>query len=198
MSDSPVVLVHGLWDSPRIFNRLVQILKDKGVSVFAPFLPHELGSVSIYELSKELDVYIASQFKKEEKIDLFGFSMGGLISRLWLQNLEGAKRTNRFISVGSPHKGTYTAQFIPTWLLKGVAEMKRGSPLINELNADLNDLKKVDCMSFFCALDLMVFPGWQAVLPVGSSSLIPVFTHKGLINNPISLDILSKAILKGR
>jgi len=198
MSYSPIVLVHGLWDSPRIFTCLAQQLKDKGVPVFTPFLPHKLGSVSIYDLSEGLDLYISTQFNEGEKIDLLGFSMGGLISRLWLQRLEGVKRTNRFISLGAPHQGTYTAQFIPPWLLKGVAEMKRGSSLIKELNSDLNDLKGVDCMSFFCVCDLMVVPGWEAVLPVGSSSLIPVLTHKGLINSPTSLKILSQAILKRR
>ena len=198
MPDSPIVLVHGLWDSPSIFNSLVQQLKAKGHSVVAPFLSHKLGRTSLYELSEELDLYISTQFKGDEKIDLFGFSMGGLVSRIWLQKLNGAIRTNRFISVGTPHNGTYTAQFIPHWLLKGVAEMKRGSSLIKELNSDLKDLKKVDCMSFFCLWDLMVFPGWEAVLPLGSSSLIPVLTHKGLINSPVSLDILSKAILNER
>tara|TARA_Y100001968_G_scaffold269529_1_gene260374 strand:+ start:4230 stop:4829 length:600 start_codon:yes stop_codon:yes gene_type:complete len=198
MSCRPIVLVHGLWDSPGIFNGLIERLGPRGVPIFSPFLPHELGNVSIYELSKELDLYISTHFKGDEEIDLFGFSMGGLISRLWLQKFDGAKRTNRFISVGSPHKGTYTAQLIPPWLLRGVAEMKRGSSLIKELNDGLNHLTKIECMSFFCAWDLMVFPGWQAVLPVGSSYLIPVLTHKGLINNPSSLDILSRAILNER
>tara|TARA_Y100001968_G_scaffold333627_1_gene397730 strand:- start:4362 stop:4967 length:606 start_codon:yes stop_codon:yes gene_type:complete len=196
MSQAPVVLVHGLWDNPRIFNGLIKRLENAGCTVFAPFLPHKFGSISIYDLSEELDVYISKNFNDDDTFNLLGFSMGGLIGRLWIQKFDGARRTNRFITVGTPHKGTITAQLIPPWFLRGVSEMKKGSALIKELNRDINDLKKVDCISFFCLWDLMVFPGWQAVLPVGSSSVIPVLTHKGLIKNSSSLDIIFSSIIR--
>ena len=128
-------------------------------------------------------------------IDLLGFSMGGIISRVWLQQLGGARRTHRFISVGSPQQGTLTAQWIPRWLLAGLADMKRGSALLRSLNADPSPLRELDCVSCFCSCDLMVVPGWQARLPVGMVRSIPVLTHQQLIAHPHALDVLMQILL---
>ena len=40
----------------------------------------------------------------------------------------------------------------------------------------------------------MSFPGWEAKLSIGDSYDIPVLTHKELITNSSSLDILAKKI----
>tara|TARA_B100000700_G_C14977612_1_gene824669 strand:+ start:148 stop:753 length:606 start_codon:yes stop_codon:yes gene_type:complete len=192
----PVVLVHGLWDTPHLFNKLKNRLEEFELSVFAPHLPHNYGRISISVLAQDLQLHIEKQFGKDVVIDLVGFSMGGLIGRVWLQEMHGAERTSRFISVGSPHKGTFTAQLVPSWFLAGVAEMKRSSIFLNELNSDFLALNEVECISFFCVLDLMVFPGWEAVLPVGSAFRLPVLTHKALMNNSVAIDRIVGKILR--
>ena len=111
-----------------------------------------------------------------------------------MQNHDGFLRTKRFFSIGTPHFGTYTAQMIPSFLMTGIAEMKRGSSLLSQLNNDLTSLEKVECTSFFTKWDLMSFPGWQAKLSIGDSYQLPVLTHKELITNSGSLDILAKKI----
>ena len=83
---------------------------------------------------------------------------------------------------------------IPSFLMPGIAEMKRGSSLLSQLNNDLTSLGKVECTSFFTKWDLMSFPGWQAKLSIGDSYHLPVLTHKELITNSRSLDILAKKI----
>jgi triacylglycerol lipase len=85
---------------------------------------------------------------------------------------------------------------IPSFLMPGIAEMKRGSRLLSLLNNDLTSLEKVECTSFFTKWDLMSFPGWQAKLSIGESYHLPVLTHKELITNSSSLDILVKKIFK--
>ncbi len=191
----PLVLVHGLWDEPNIFNSLIKNLDQPNLPLLIPHLPHDFGRRSLRDLAGELDRYIYESYGDELSIDLLGFSMGGVIGRLWLQNFGGALRTDRFLSVGSPHNGTLTAQAFPDWLFHGVSEMKVGSPLLRELNSDLTALKNVSCSSFFCRWDLMVFPGWKAVLPVGSSYAIPVLTHKGLVSHPKALNVLKRILL---
>ena len=116
--------------------------------------------------------------------------MGGVISRLWLQQLGGVLRTRHFISVGSPHRGPLLAQFVPYFLFPGIAEMKCGSHLIRELNANSHLLQGLKCSSYFCRWDLMVVPGWDAVLPTGLHQNIPVLTHKDLISHPKSLKLI--------
>ena len=120
----PLVLVHGLWNTPQLFERLLNHLNQKPSLLLAPHLPHDFGRVGIRELAKELDLQIQSRFGSEQPIDILGFSMGGLISRVWLQEFMGFKRTIRFFSIGSPHKGTLTAQLVPKSFFKGITEMK--------------------------------------------------------------------------
>ena len=190
----PIFLVHGLWNSPKLFEKLLKKIKEDDYQIYRPHLPHKLGKISLTCLARDLDSNIKELVGPDIEIDIVGFSMGGLISRLWLQNHNGFLRTKRFFSIGTPHFGTYTAQMIPSSFMPGIAEMKRGSSLISQLNSDLTSLKKVECISFFTKWDLMSFPGWQAKLSIGDSYPLPVLTHKELITNSISLDILAKKI----
>ena len=192
----PIFLVHGLWNNPKLFEKLVKRIKEDNYLLHSPHLPHEFGKTSLRRLARDLDSKIEELVAPEIEIDIVGFSMGGLISRLWLQNHGGFLRTKRFFSIGTPHFGTYTAQMIPSSFMPGIAEMKRGSSLLSQLNNDLSSLKKVECISFFTKWDLMSFPGWQAKLPIGDSYYVPVLTHKELITNPISLEILAEKIFK--
>jgi len=190
----PIVLVHGLWNNPKLFEKLLKKVKEDDYQLYRPHLPHKFGKTSLIRLARDLDSKIEELVGPEIEIDIVGFSMGGLISRIWLQNHNGFSRTKRFFSIGTPHLGTYTAQVIPSSLMPGIAEMKRGSSLLSQLNDDLSPLENVECISFFTKWDLMSFPGWQAKLSIGDSYHLPVLTHKELITNSISLDILAEKI----
>jgi len=190
----PIFLVHGLWNNPKLFERLIKKIKEDDYQLYKPHLPHNYGHTSLRQLARDLDSRIEELVGPEIEIDIVGFSMGGLISRYWLQNYNGFLRTKRFFTIGTPHFGTYTAQMIPSFLMPGIAEMKKGSSLLSQLNNDLTSLEKVDCTSFFTKWDLMSFPGWQSKLSIGDSYHLPVLTHKGLIINSRSLDILAEKI----
>ena len=191
----PLVLVHGLFDTPRLFSRLERRLEGQDRPVLSPHLPHRFGATPLRQLAQRLDGLIQERWGVETSIDILGFSMGGVIARTWLQELGGAKRTHRFLSVGSPQQGTLTAQCVPAWLFAGLADMKRGSPLLRSLNGNYSHLQAVECISFFCRWDLMVCPGWQAVLPIGTSTAVPVWMHQQLMSHPRSLDLLTEALL---
>ena len=191
----PLVLIHGLWDTPHLFRRLVRRLDVHDIPLLVPHLPHRLGAVPLRTLAQQLDDHIRRRWGDDTEVDLLGFSMGGIIGRVWLQQLGGVRRTHRFISVGSPQRGTVTAQWIPSWLFAGLADMKRGSPLLRALNADVQSLKRLDCVSFYCRWDLMVVPGWQAHLPVGTVRDLPVLTHQQLMSHPRALEELVRTLL---
>ena len=195
-SPTPLVLLHGLWDTPRLFRRLEQNLGERRAPLLIPHLPHGLGTTPIRALADQLGRDIEAAFGPDTPIDLLGFSMGGLIGRTWIQLAGGHRRTRRFISVGSPQQGTLTAQPWPRWLLAGVADMKLGSRLLRQLNDNVDALRSVDCASFFCTADLMVWPGWRAVLPVGPRQSVPVLTHQQLMSDPAALDALVAELLR--
>ena len=191
----PLVLVHGLWDTPRLFNRLKRELGDRREPLLIPHLPHRLGAVGLLELAELLGSHIEAAFGSEQSIDLLGFSMGGVIVRSWIQLLGGHRRARRFHCVGSPQRGTWAAQPWPRCILRGIGDMKRGSALLRRLDADLSTLEPVNCRSYYCHTDLTVVPGWQAHLPIGPAIAMPVLTHRQLITDPRALRILSRDLL---
>tara|TARA_B100000579_G_scaffold297776_1_gene247819 strand:+ start:150 stop:752 length:603 start_codon:yes stop_codon:yes gene_type:complete len=190
----PIFLVHGLWNDPKLFEKLLKKVKEDDYQIYIPHLPHKFGKTSLWRLARDLDSQIEQLVGPEIEIDIVGFSMGGLISRLWIQKYNGFLRTKRLFTIGTPHFGTYTAQLMPYFFMPGIAEMKRGSNLLSKLNNDMTSLEKVECTSFFTKWDLMSFPGWQAKLSIGDSYHLPVFTHKELITNSLSLEILARKI----
>ena len=191
----PLVLVHGLWDTPRVFNRLKRHLGERRQPLLIPHLPHRLGAVGLLELAELLGSHIEAAFGRGQPIDVLGFSMGGVIVRSWIQLLGGHRRTRRFHCVGSPQRGTWAAQAVPSRLLPGIADMKRGSRLLRRLDADLSTLEPVDCHSYYCRADLTVFPGWQARLPLGTAVALPVWTHRQLITDSRALQVLSGELM---
>jgi triacylglycerol lipase len=195
MSELPLVLVHGLWDKPELFSKLEQRLAHLRPNRFVPHLQHNLGAIGLEELAVKLNKYIIEKYGPNQELDILGFSMGGIISRIWIQKLGGYKRTRRFICVGSPQKGTLAAQLIPKWLLPGIAQMKLGSILLNKLNKEYGPLNSVECYSFYCKTDITVFPGWLAVLPIGISEALPVWTHRQLIVQSMAIERISQLLL---
>lgn len=193
---TPLVLVHGLFDTPRLFDSLRRRLDGRRSPLLIPHLPHGLGSVSLTELAALLDNRIEAAFGADQPLDLMGFSMGGVIARAWIQLLGGHRRTRRFTSVASPQRGTMAALPWPRWPLAGIADMKPGSALLRQLAEGAEQLQAIECCSFYCPTDLTVFPGWQAVLPVGPRHPLPVFWHNRLMAEPASLDPLVAELLR--
>ena len=87
---NPVVLIHGFCDSAKSMRRMRRWLRSRGWHVLAPDLTPNDGSLSLCELAKWLATYIEETFPKDRKIDVVGFSMGGVISRYYVQRLHGA------------------------------------------------------------------------------------------------------------
>jgi triacylglycerol lipase len=80
--------------------------------------------------------------------------------------------------------------------LAGIADMKPGSDLLRRLDRDIEPLRQIECCSFYCPTDLTVFPGWEAVLPVGPCKPLPVFWHNLLMAEPGSLDPVVAELLR--
>lgn len=188
--------MHGLLDSPAIFNALKRCLGNQRQPLLIPELPLRFGLTPISEAAELLGSHIEAAFGLEQPIDLLGFSIGGVIARTWIQLLGGQRRTRRFTSVGSPQQGTLTAQPWPGRLLAGIADLKSGSPLLTELNGNLDALAGIDCCSFYSTIDLAVLPGWRAVLPVGRTQMLPVWAHPQLLRAPKSVQLLAQELLR--
>jgi triacylglycerol lipase len=196
MSAPPLVLVHGLFDTPRIFDGLKWRLAGGRWPLLIPHLPHGLGWVPLEDLARLLGQHIDAAFGSDQPVDVLGFSMGGVIARTWVQLEGGHRRTRRLTTVASPHRGTLAAVPWPRPWLPGLADMKPGSSLLRRLDENVDALRSVECCSFYCPTDLTVFPGWQAVLPFGPRHPVPVFWHNRLMAEPGSLDPVAQELLR--
>ncbi len=192
----PLVLVHGLLDTPRVFNGLRDHLDGRRHGLISPALPMRLGRTPVMQAAELLADSINSSVGPHQTVDMLGFSMGGIIARCWIQLLGGAQRIRRFVSIGSPHQGTITAQPWPGRVFQGIDDVKWGSALLRRLDQDIEPLKRIDCHSFFSALDLVVLPGWRAVLPVGQRTMLPVLTHPQLLRDRAALRPLARELLR--
>ncbi len=179
-----------------MFEALKRELGGERQPLLIPSLPLRLGRTSVMEGAERLGSHIEAAFGREEPLDLLGFSIGGVIARCWIQLLGGHARTRRFISVGSPQQGTLTALPWPGRIFSGIADLRWGSALLERLNSDLDRLQRIECHSFYSALDLAVLPGWRAVLPVGARTMLPVLTHPQLLRDRAALVPLARELLR--
>ena len=193
---NPIILIHGLWNTSDIFSSITSKLDEKGVEYFAPTLKHKYGMTSIVALANLLNNLILEKYGLEKELDILGFSMGGIIGRYWIKKFNGYKRTRRFITVGSPHKGTLASQLVPEFPFKGISEMKINSFLLRDLSNYDYLLKSISCISFFTYWDLMVFPGWRANLNSGEKIPLKIYKHKNLVSNPAAVERIINRLIK--
>ena len=193
---NPLILIHGLWNTSDIFSSIILKLDEMGIEYFAPTLKHNYGISSIVELTNLLDNLILEKYGLEKELDILGFSMGGIIGRYWIKKFNGYKRTRLFITVGTPHNGTLTSQFVPRYPFRGISEMKINSFLLRDLSKYDYLLKDINCISFYTNWDLMVFPGWRANLNSGEKISLKIYKHKNLVRNPKAVEKIVDRILK--
>tara|TARA_B100000965_G_scaffold391502_1_gene399630 strand:+ start:60 stop:659 length:600 start_codon:yes stop_codon:yes gene_type:complete len=192
----PIILIHGLWNTSDIFSLITAKLDEIGIEYFAPTLEHKYGMKSIVELTNLLNDLIIEKYGYKKELDILGFSMGGIIGRYWINKFNGYKRTRRFLTVGSPHKGTLASQLVPKYPFRGISEMKINSHLLRELSKSDYLLNGIECISFFTYWDLMVFPGWKASLNSGEKISLKIYKHKNLIRNPNAVGKIIEKLLK--
>ena len=170
----PVVLVHGIWDTPSIFDRMRARLEEAGRSAFAVSLKPNNGSVTLEQSADQLRQLIDARLGPRGSLDMVAFSMGGLVARYYAQRLGGLARIAHFVTISTPHHGTRAAYLEP---LPGVQEMRPGSPFLQDLDRDAARLARVSVTSIWTPLDIIIFPAVSSRLAFGSEVQIPVLLH---------------------
>jgi triacylglycerol lipase len=151
-------------------------LSARGFRPLAVDLSPSNGAVGLEDLAAQLNTFVERELAPDEPFDLVGFSMGGLVSRYYVQCLGGAERVGRLITISSPHQGTYWA-----WIASnaGSRQMRPGSAFLRELNRDITALERVRHASIWTPLDLMILPakssrlGEDFQLIIGLHALMP-------------------------
>ncbi len=188
---NPVLLIHGIDDTGAVFNTMAGYLKARGWSVYTPDLIPNNGALGLDELAKQIDDYVAANFAPEQTLDLVGFSMGGIVSRYYIQRLGGINRVQRFITISSPHYGTALAYASGR---PGCVQMRTNSDFLKDLNCDAAMLKHLNFTSIWTPYDLMIVPANSSQIPVGREETIPVALHSWMLKDSRSLAIVAATL----
>ncbi|MDZ8222902.1 triacylglycerol lipase [Nostoc sp. ChiVER01] len=188
---NPVLLIHGIDDTRAVFQKMAVHLVLQGWSVHSLNLVPNNGDVGLDELAKQVADYVTATFAPEQSLDLVGFSMGGIVSRYYVQRLGGINRVQRFITISSPHHGTVVAYGSRR---PGCVQMRPDSIFLKNLNSDAVMLGQLDFTSIWTPYDLMIVPANSSQMSVGSEVIVPVPLHPWMLTDPRSLAVVKAAL----
>ncbi len=176
-----IVLVHGFTFSPGRVRFMADFLRKRGRKVLTPVLLPSNGSLPMETLAAMLGQYLETTTRPDERLDLIGFSMGGLVCRYYLQRLGGHARTDRFISIASPNHGTAIARFLPG---AGMRQMRPGSAFLRDLNSDLSALEHLKCSVLYTPFDGIILPARSSVMACAANNRMAIPGHPIMLYHP--------------
>lgn len=186
-SPQRVVLVHGFLETGASFSVLRKRLEKRGVQCFIPRLQPSDGRGGLENIAARLKQDIDEKFGTREPISIVAFSMGGLVSRYYLQNLGGAARCENLITIASPHNGTEMARLYPSL---GAEQMRPSSQFLTDLYATQAKLGKMPVVSYRTPLDLVILPAASSIWDRAENLSIPVLLHPLMLSSHcVLLDI---------
>jgi triacylglycerol lipase len=189
----PVILVPGYRDNFRVFQQLTRYLKAQHFDVHALTLQPSDGRLPLNQLAEQVAAYVETRFAPEEVLDFVGFSMGGIVLRYYLQRLGGLARADHFVTLGSPHRGTWMAYYSRR---PGVLQMRPRSPFLLDLAEDEEKLSQIRFISIWTPLDLTIVPSSSSVTSVGQHQRLMLPYHRALVTDGRSLQMVANVLLQ--
>jgi triacylglycerol lipase len=168
-----IVLVHGYLANRGPLLPLAAYLRARG---HKQILAYEYsGTVGIEQAAIGLRDFLRERVRGG-RIDLVCHSLGGLVARVYLQELGGARRVDRCVTLGTPHRGTYNAYWVTSRVGR---ELRPDSPLLARLDSSRSAAAAVRFASIVAGSDNIVIPrvfsSTEAVVHV------PGLGHLGLL-----------------
>jgi triacylglycerol lipase len=106
-------------------------------------------------LAEQLKLAIDQRWGGTAEVHVVAHSMGGLISRQYLQHLGGHQRCASLTTLATPHHGTLAAWCYPG---KGAWQMRAGSEFLQSLVATEHRLAGMALHSYCTPMDLIILP----------------------------------------
>jgi triacylglycerol lipase len=183
---SSVILVHGFKDTSAKMQPMARYIRTAGWEVHTPTLEPSWGQATIEDLAQQLADYLDANIAQDQRVDLVGFSMGGIVCRYYLQRMGGLERVGRFISISTPHRGTVMANLVPHGFLRrpGITQLTLNSVFLQELNKDAAALGRIRFTSLWTPLDLMILPASSSRMKVGRDMTMWVAAHPLMVWEP--------------
>ncbi len=168
-----VVFVHGFLATGAVLHPLRDRVRAVG------FGTHELSygpQVPFVGIAERLRTLVDTDVPRDEPVVLVGHSLGGLVSRWYLQKLSGRDRVCGLVTLATPHGGVAQARLLPTSV--GHA-LRPGGVYLRALEAQ----SSVPHVNIFGEADHIV-PVQSGAAVVGAESVGLPCDHNELLYDP--------------
>ncbi len=171
-----VVLIHGYMANRSGLLLLGAYLRARGADQVLSF--NYRSAAGIENGARELKEYLRKHVRGG-RIDLVCHSLGGLVARVYLQELGGARRVDQCITMGTPHQGTYNAYWVASRVGR---ELRPDSALLQRLETSRESAVKVQFTSIVAGSDNIIVP---RVFSANEETIhIPDIGHVGMLFSP--------------
>ncbi len=191
-----IILIHGYMMRSGVMWFLKQRLKLSGykqVYLFDYYPPKE----SIEFFARMLSRFVDDISNETQiKVSIIAHSMGGLISRYYINELGGYKHVERLITLGTPYAGSQLWSFAVCHCGR---QMRPGSLLLKQMSNKYDDkLKNIAVTSIYSDFDELVIPQESAVLSIANAEnkIVCGVGHVGLLFDNQVYRLIKLALLK--
>lgn len=167
----PILYLAG-YGAPSFHGRyFISRLEVEGFDVYEVKLPRfQTGDIPHSAAVLSIEVQKARRRFGASKVNLVGHSLGGVISRYYLQKLGGWKNVHRAVYLGTPHRGVRAAALIP--FTKAGRQLMPNSNFMRDLNSDPARCRNIKCLSIISRFDEVVVPREAGILPCGYNKVV--------------------------
>ncbi|MET9882175.1 alpha/beta fold hydrolase [Streptomyces sp. NPDC006430] len=153
---APALLLHGFTDNRSVFVLLRRTLAAGG--------RRQVEAYNYSPFTQDLRItarHLAQRVEElcertgQERVDLVGHSLGGLVGRYYVQRLGGDARVRTLVTLGTPHSGTRVAPFMDAHPL--VRQVRPESEVMAELRAPAPGCR-TRCVAFWSEFDALMDP----------------------------------------
>ena len=159
---SPVILIHGYGHNHSGWWVMKKHLRDGGFPVVESFDYSPLNE-DIPATARRLAAMVDGLRRRTgaRKVHLIGHSLGGLLARWYVQELDGAVAVDTVVTLGTPHEGTFAAYAAPG---RTAAQLRPGSWIIDRLAQTAGRARSVRWIAFYSNVDYMIQPSRSAMI----------------------------------
>ncbi len=198
----PVVFVHGLGGGPGNFLPMRTYFRALGrTRTYALALPPNCGvEVLGGVLADTLEA--AARLTKDGAVDVVAHSLGGLVARAALLELErrgapaeGPRCSVRtLVTLGTPHSGSHLARYANTTTTN---DLRPGSPILARLEQQLpwrGPPAQPRLLAFWSRADVVVLPAEKSMVDGAENVELDALSHNGFLLRPAAWEAVHRAL----
>jgi len=186
---TPILLIPGYGCVGSCWAKMHRLLRQRRAGPVFEMMPHAVFE-PIEELAKRVGERIDTILNATgaTQIDLVGHSMGGLVARYYLEQLGGAQKVRKCITIAAPHHGTLLAVLAPG---QNGRELRPGSAFLTELNLLESTPHRSQVVSIWSPFDNMTIPPTSSILGGTARNVrIDYMPHYTMLFSPQIADII--------